>query len=196
MTRAGRGDDRRADIVAAARRVFRRDGLAGATLDAVAVEAGIPRPHLYRYVRGKAELVAAVVALETKTVNERRRRALRGIDDVGDRIVRALELAVEIVNSDELLTAMASTGNVPYTAYAAAEDPAVLASNERFWTPLLDEAAALGRLRPDLVRDDVLRWLLGVQFLFFERSEIFPPDEVARFARQFVLPGLLLDDVP
>ena len=185
-------DDRRAEIVAAARRAFRQFGLAETTLGNIAAAAGLARPHLYRFFRDKSALVSAVVAAETADINARRLGALDGVTAFADRVVRALELAVEIVHGDEFWATLAAPGNVPYTAYAAARDPELAASNAQFWQPLFDDALAAGELRPDIDRDELLTWLLGLQFMFLERREIFPePADVGRYVRRFVLPALV-----
>jgi AcrR family transcriptional regulator len=172
--------------------VFRRHGLADTTLEAIAAEAGILRPHLYRYFRDKSALVSAVVAAETAEINERRRALVARERGFANRVVRALELAVEIVHGDPFWSTLAAPGNVPYTAYAAARDPALVASNVEFWEPIFDDALAAGELRVDLDREELLTWLLGLQFLFLERREIFPQvGDVGRYVRLFVVPALV-----
>ena len=189
---AGMPMSRRSEIVAVARRAFRQHGLDGTTLEMVATAAGLPRPHLYRYFRDKSDLVSAVVAAETDEINERRRAASVALTTFADRLVRAFELAVEVVHGDAFWSSLAAPGNVPYTAYAAAADPQVAASNARFWTPIFDDAEAAGELRADVDRDDLLTWLLGLQFMFLERREIFPDvADVGRYVRAFVLPAIV-----
>jgi AcrR family transcriptional regulator len=177
--------------VAAARRRFRADGLAAATLGSVAADAGLNRPHLYRYFADKAELIAAVVAAETAEINDRRLVEVAGLPAFADQVVRALQLAVELIRGDEFWSTLISPENVPYTAYAAANSDEVRAANVGFWVPLLEAARARGEVRPDLTDEDVLAWLLGLQFLFMERPELFPTGEhVARYSRLFVVPAL------
>ena len=106
-------------------------------------------------------------------------------------IVRSLELAVELVDGDPFWASLIEPGNVPYTAYAATRDPDLMASNAAYWAPILATARARGDLDPALDDDDVLTWLLGLQFLFLERREIFrTPADIRRYTRTFVLPGL------
>ena len=188
MTRA----PRRTEIVEAARTAFRSFGLADTTLEMVAVAAGLPRPHLYRYFRDKSDLVSAVVAVETAEINERRRALVAAERTFADKVVRALQLAVEIVHGDPFWSTLAAPGNVPYTAYAATRDPALVASNAQFWLPIFDDGLASGELRPELDRNELLTWLLGLQFLFLERREIFPDAcAVGHYARTFVVPALV-----
>lgn len=57
-----RAEDRREQILAAARRVFVRSGLAGARTRDVAAEAGVNEGLLYRHFRSKDELFESAVA--------------------------------------------------------------------------------------------------------------------------------------
>ena len=63
---------------------------------------------------------------------------------------------------------------IPYTACVAAQDPVLVASNRGFWGPLLESDEKKGELRAGLDRGEVMNWLLGLEFLFVERKELFP----------------------
>lgn len=187
----GRSRRRRDAIVEAARSEFRRTGLAATSLASIADAAGIRRSHLYRYVDDKADLVGAVVAAETRAINARRLAALDGVDGFAERVVRSLELAVELVDGDPFWASLIEPGNVPYTAYAAAKDPELLASNAAYWAPILAAARDEGELDPDLADGEVMTWLLGVQFLLLERREIFPAESIRRYVERFVVASLV-----
>jgi len=186
--------ERRSTLIDAARDRFRKTGLADTTLDMVAKDAGLPRPHLYRFFSNKAELISAVIVREVNEINAQRWDQVMKLRSFERQIVRSLELAVEFVRGNEFWATLIAPGNVPYTAYAASADPDILLSNREYWTPILDRAESRGELRRSLTRRDVLTWLLGVQFMFMERSEIFPSvKEVGRYARLFVVPSLIVD---
>lgn len=53
--------ERRARLLEAALTVFSRDGYAGATMDAVAAEAGLTKPTLYQYFPSKEALFSAMM---------------------------------------------------------------------------------------------------------------------------------------
>lgn len=61
VRRERRREGTREEIVEAARRVLMRDGLPGATLDAVAKELGLTKAALYYYFRSKDDLLFEVV---------------------------------------------------------------------------------------------------------------------------------------
>jgi len=183
---------RREAIIQAARRLIREHGLSEVTLAMVASEVGLSRPNFYRFFRDKAELIAAVVGHESAEINARMQKEVMRLQSFERQIVRSLELTVEIVFSDELWSLLVDPANVPYTAYAASGDPAMLAANKRYWAPILEKAAANGTLREDLDHEKIMTWLLGIQFLFMERREIFPTvKEVGEYAQAFVVPALV-----
>lgn len=70
-TRETRGDESRAKILAAAERVFAREGLAGARTDAIAAEAGVNKALLYYYFNSKENLYEAVIEEHLREFNER-----------------------------------------------------------------------------------------------------------------------------
>jgi AcrR family transcriptional regulator len=184
--------DRRAAIVQAARQRIRDHGLAETTLAMVAEDVKLSRPNLYRFFKDKAELISAVVANEASEINARRQKEVLKLKSFERQITRSLELAVEIVQSDELWSLLVEPGNVPYTAYAASSDPDILASNAEYWLPLLEKAKARGELRFDIDLQEAMTWLLGIQFMFMERREIFPTvKDVRRYSKAFVVPALI-----
>ena len=68
----------------------------------------------------------------------------------------------------------------------------IAASNAKYWHQILDRADENGELRQDVNIEEVLNWLLGVQFMFMERREIFPSvKDVRRYATEFIVPALL-----
>lgn len=184
---------RRTQIVEAARARFRTTGLEDTTLDMIARDADIQRPHLYRYFRDKADLTAAVVAAEASEVNRRRAERVSDIDGFEEQIVAGISAAVELVYSDPFWASLVSPTNIPYTAYVAVEDPELTSSNRDFWRPILESALERGELRPDVDIDETMTWMLGVEFMFLERREFFPSHEAAEhYARTYVAPALIM----
>ncbi|KFJ05466.1 TetR/AcrR family transcriptional regulator [Bifidobacterium tsurumiense] len=59
-------EQRQAQIIAVAARHFARDGVAGASISAIAQEAGITRALVYHYFPSKEQLFAAVLQHESK----------------------------------------------------------------------------------------------------------------------------------
>jgi len=183
--------ERTAVIIQLAKARFQETGLAETTLDMIAQDASIPRPHLYRFFKNKAELVSAVLAAEVVAINARRWQEVKRLRSFERQVVRSLELAVELIHSDPFWSLFIAPGNVPHTAYAASSDPKITQANAEYWHKILDRAVEKNEIRSDLKLDDVINWLLGVEFLFMERREIFPSiREVRHYAEQFIVPAL------
>jgi AcrR family transcriptional regulator len=69
-TGPGRGHfAKRAVILETARRVFAREGFAGATIDMIAAEAGVSRQTVYNHIGDKESVFAAVVQDTTEQAN-------------------------------------------------------------------------------------------------------------------------------
>ena len=183
---------RRTTIIEAARKRFRKTGLAETTLEMVAEDAKIARPHLYRYFKDKSDLVSEVLVAEADAINQQRRGKIKGLKSFEEILVRSFEGTVETVYADQFWADIVSPGNVPYTAYVATNDPRVLDSNMAYWEPILEHAEKTGELREGLDRQEILRWLLALEFMFMERTEIFETlDDVRHYAETFVVPALV-----
>ena len=77
LTRAERKEQTRADLVAAARRVFGRQGFHAATLDDIADEAGDSKGAVYSNFEGKDELFLAVLDARYEGILRTHRTLLR-----------------------------------------------------------------------------------------------------------------------
>lgn len=75
-----RRDESRGKILAAAERLFAREGLAGTRTDGIASEAGVNKALLYYYFKGKDKLYEAVVEEQLREFN---RHALAVLDGPG-----------------------------------------------------------------------------------------------------------------
>src|SRR5580704_1607504 len=75
-----RRDESRSKILAAAERVFARDGLAGARTDAIATEAGVNKALLFYYFKDKEKLYEAVIEGHLREFND---QALAVLNDRG-----------------------------------------------------------------------------------------------------------------
>ena len=185
---------RRNEIVETARRRFRKSGLEETTLDMIAADAKMPRPHLYRYFKNKVELTAAVVSAEAAEVNLRRKERISNLTSFVDKVVVGIATAVELVHSDPFWASLVSPEFVPYTAYVAADDPELVSSNEDFWRPILELAQENGELRAEIDLEETMTWILGVEFMFLERREFFPDRQsVEHYARVYVAPAFRAD---
>src|SRR3954468_21472666 len=71
-----RGPERRAQLLAVARRAFGKGGFHGVSMDEVAKEAGVTKPILYDHFNSKEELYVALLDADASSLEERVRTAL------------------------------------------------------------------------------------------------------------------------
>jgi AcrR family transcriptional regulator len=139
--------DRRSRLLAAAGRVFAREGL-DAPVPAIAAEAGVGIGTVYREFCSKEALVAALALERLEWHSEEIRRALAE-PDPGAALHGLLWRAAQHQAADHVVgAALAATGEDP-------EVQAALRRVTRAMGRLLREAQAAGAVRPDATAADV-----------------------------------------
>src|SRR6188472_3736196 len=78
-----KADVRRGQLVAAARRVLEREGMAGGTLRAVAAEAGVPLGTVHYVFPSKEQLLRAVLEDVIQQISDAIRSSAGGGEDLG-----------------------------------------------------------------------------------------------------------------
>jgi AcrR family transcriptional regulator len=136
-------DERREAVLEAAAREFARMGLHGASTDAIAREAGISQPYLFRLFGTKKELYLATTARrmeETYQVFERASRGKSGME--------ALEAMGEaytgLVENRERLQLMLQ-------CFAGCDDPDVREGVRRVWSDLVELAERASGESPEVI---------------------------------------------
>src|SRR5580658_4528446 len=97
-TQEARSDQSRAKILAAAERVFARDGLAGARTDAIAAEAGVNKALLYYYFKSKETLYEAVIEAHLREFNQQAFAILQAEGSARTLLLRYLELHFDFMS--------------------------------------------------------------------------------------------------
>src|SRR6266511_962663 len=93
-----RGPERRAQLLAVARRVFGRSGFHGVSMDDVAKEAGVTKPILYDHFNSKEELYVALLDADAASLEERVRSALRAPSGNRERIRQSFQEYFDFVD--------------------------------------------------------------------------------------------------
>jgi AcrR family transcriptional regulator len=136
-------DERREAVLEAAAREFSRKGLYGASTDAIAKDAGISQPYLFRLFGTKKELYRATAALkmeETYQVFERASRGKTGLD-----ALHAMgDAYMELVEDRERLQLMLQ-------CFAACDDPDVREGVRQVWRDLVELAERASGEPPEVV---------------------------------------------
>ena len=129
-------EERREDVLDAAREVFAQQGLAGASTDEIARRAGISQPYLFRLFRTKKELFLSAVERCFAETRETFEQAAEGT--TGEAALSAMGGAY-----GELIRSNPNRLRLQLQTYAACEDPDVRRVARRGYGELVD---AVGRV--------------------------------------------------
>ncbi|MGQ0465921.1 MAG: TetR/AcrR family transcriptional regulator [Sporichthyaceae bacterium] len=155
------GDAPRERIHDAALALFEKQGIKATSMDDVAGALGVSRPTVYYYFAGKDDLVLEVVARQVQLMLDATRRRLRGKGL--DRIGHAAYLTVAESLANPYVRLLVDADFSPLTPKFL-ESERVLAILSEFWTPLLVEAQCNHGLRTDRPVDEMIEWIMFVQF--------------------------------
>ncbi len=190
-SRRGRGEFTLSAVIAAARECFAESGVGATRMDDVAQRAGVSRPHLYAFVKGRAQLVELVALArlhELGAILEQRARDLDG--DVAEAIVDQIVETTRLGRDDPEYSLLADA--MPRfelnDLLAGAKSP-VHEINRKIFGPLLARALSEGRLRSDVPMDAIIEWLQSVTALLASRNDL-SDEELSVMTRRFVIPGL------
>lgn len=93
--------DRRAQLLAAAKTEFVSQGYHAAAMDDIADRAGVSKPVLYQHFPSKLELYLALLGESADELVDLVSRALHGTDDNGERVHRAVEAYFSFVADND-----------------------------------------------------------------------------------------------
>jgi AcrR family transcriptional regulator len=136
-------DERREAVLTAAAREFSRNGLHGASTDAIAKEAGISQPYLFRLFGTKKELYLVTAARAMEETYQVFERASRG--KTGEEALRAMGVAYTgLIENRERLQLMLQ-------CFAGCEDTDVREAVRRVWRDLVDLVERTSGEPPEVV---------------------------------------------
>lgn len=180
----------RSRVVAAARELFRTNGVRAVTMTDVARGAGYSRQMVYKVFFDRRELVLAA-AIE-RIVEIADAATLASVPD-GSFTESFVELSVQIIETlrnDPELSALLGDGS-PITAHEALWSPELVERGLRFWQPWLDVGRARHLLRDDLSNRDLSDWLHTVYASIILRRNI-PQDDERAMIERFVMTSLAM----
>jgi AcrR family transcriptional regulator len=93
-----RGPERRAQLLAVARRLFGRSGFHGVSMDQVAREAGVTKPILYDHFDSKEELYVALLDADAQELERQVRAALAARTGNRERIRQSFQAYFDFVD--------------------------------------------------------------------------------------------------
>jgi len=178
-------------IVRAAYMCFERYGVERTSIEDIAREAGVTRPTVYRYFRGKMQIVDLISAEESRKVNaEVRKRLVRG-QKFEDLVTDALLLIVRIAIENPYVRRILAYRE--FEAEAESGTSELHRMHREWWGPLLEHAAERGELATDLDIDEILVWITLSQRMLLTRLESGPIEDadLRRLIRRFIVQPLL-----
>jgi AcrR family transcriptional regulator len=93
-----RGPERKAQLLAVARRVFGRKGFHGVSMDDVAKEAGVTKPILYDHFSSKEALYLSLLDVDAEALEDRIRSALSAPTGNRERIRQSFQAYFDFVD--------------------------------------------------------------------------------------------------
>jgi AcrR family transcriptional regulator len=136
-------DERREAVLAAAAREFSRKGLHGASTDAIAKDAGISQPYLFRLFGTKKELYLVTATRKLEELYQVFERASRG--KTGEAALHAMgDAYTELIEDRERLQLMLQ-------CFAGCEDADVREAVRRVWRDLVELAERTSGAPPEAV---------------------------------------------
>jgi AcrR family transcriptional regulator len=136
-------DERREAVLVAAAREFARKGLHGASTDAIAKDAGISQPYLFRLFGTKKELYLAASARAMEQTYQAFERASRG--KTGEEALQAMgDAYLGLIEDRERLQLMLQ-------CFAGCDDPDVREGVRRVWRDLVELVERTSGESPEVV---------------------------------------------
>lgn len=151
--------DKQEQILSAARRLMLRHGLRATSMEAIAAEARVAKPTLYRYYRDKNAVFEAIVAELMLALHQGVVAALRGEGTVVARLSAALMAKYQAI--DSLLEGSPHADEL-YDEHERAR-PEVRASEEAIEKLVVEELRRAGARQPELLTRLLLDAAWGIK---------------------------------
>lgn len=173
-------------LVEATARCIVRDGIAATTVAAVASEAGVSRQTVYRYFKGRDEIVLRTVRTTVDGLRAKIEREIRALADPADMIVEALVVAMGELRSDPVLRTMFDPAELdPAIASRVTRRPGISWARETLAAAVA--AAGWSDAEAEAGLELILRMVLS---LIISPSPERSPDELRTFLYRHLVPGL------
>lgn len=179
-------------ILEAAREVFGRDGIQGARMGNIAKTAGCARATLYRYFPNRETLLQAYMVRVAKDFSAVLDEKLRGLRSLGDRIVEAAAVSVELIQEREDLAPFFSEEGLGLTAQLTANAAALREQLARQLQRESESDRIQGELRGEVSPEEAADWLTRAIFSFSVLpAEARSGEALRKYLKKMLIPALI-----
>jgi AcrR family transcriptional regulator len=179
-------------ILEAAGGVFVRDGIRGARMGRIAEVAGCARATLYRYFPNKEALLHAYMVRVAKDFGAVLDERLRGLRSLGDRLVEAVAVSVELIQEREEVAPFFSEEGLGLTAQLTSNAAAM---REQLTHQIERESGSdrvQGALRDGVSAAEAAEWVTRAIFSFsMVPSETRTPPDLRKYLKKMLIPALI-----
>ncbi len=179
-------DAARERLLEAAARCIARDGIAATSVAAVAAEAGVSRQTVYRYFKGRDEVVLRAIRLASEGCRVKVDRLIRTLEDPADMIVEALLLGLAELRSDPVLAGLTDPSRLDASVTTRVTGRAGI-EWARGALGAAIEAAGWSEAEAEPALELILRMLVS---LLVSPAPERSPDELRSFLYRHLIPGL------
>ena len=148
-------------LLEATARCIARDGMAGASIAAVAIEAGVSRPTVYRYFEDRQALVEATIFYAARGLFLRIEDQLRRYDTPAQKAVEAVCFVLKEVPRDPVLGAIRNAASLEASAVAVTTQRSAVSWSRQAVKHLVQAAAWNGDEADEAV-EVMLRMVLSL----------------------------------
>jgi AcrR family transcriptional regulator len=179
-------------ILEAAREVFARDGIRGARMGKIAEAAGCARATLYRYFPNKEALLRAYMVRVARDFDAVLERQLRDLRSLGDRLVEAVAVSVQLIQEREDVAPFFSEEGLGLTAQLTSGAAAMREELVRRIERESSSDRIRGTLRAEVSAEDAAEWVTRTILSF----SLLPPEarseaSLRKYLRKMLLPALI-----
>jgi AcrR family transcriptional regulator len=179
-------------ILEAAREVFARDGIRGARMGKIAEAAGCARATLYRYFPNKEALLHAYMVRVARDFDAVLERQLRDLRSLGDRLVEAVAVSVQLIQEREDVAPFFSEEGLGLTAQLTSGAAPMREELVRRIERESSSDRIRGTLRAEVSAEDAAEWVTRTILSF----SLLPPEarseaSLRKYLRKMLLPALI-----
>ncbi|MDT3443190.1 MULTISPECIES: TetR/AcrR family transcriptional regulator [unclassified Pseudofrankia] len=154
-------EEARRRLVAATGRCLARRGTSRIRVEEVAVEAGVSRSTVYRYFKGRNELILAVLLSRVDVAMQGVVSSLPRPEDASSSICDVFLKCTDLINGDAINEALFATGSRPLAESLELTEEPIVDAVYRHLRPLLRQWQEGGQLAADLDLKETVRWMMA-----------------------------------